>query len=112
MIKDDESVYKALTPDLDFTVANGNMAYISEVMISPGDCGPANVEIYWSNTADKWTLIKAFTCTKSGEQKLTLPGETVTKYLRVRCINNVRGGNLVNVRYVQIRGLAKANSAS
>lgn len=45
ILKDDESVYKALTPDLDFTVANGNTAYISEVSIYPGDCGPANVEV-------------------------------------------------------------------
>lgn len=45
ILKDDESVYKALTPDLDFTVANGNTAYVSEVCIMPGDCGPANVEV-------------------------------------------------------------------
>lgn len=32
------------------------------------------------------------------------------KYLRLRCINNVRGGNLVNIRYIQIKGLAKFNS--
>lgn len=62
VLKDDESVYKALTPDLDFTVANGSLAYVAEVALWPGDCGPATVEIYWSNTADKWTLVKSFTC--------------------------------------------------
>jgi len=40
ILKDDESVYKALTPDLDVTVAQGNLAYISEMSIYPGDCGP------------------------------------------------------------------------
>ncbi len=45
ILKDDESVYKALTPDLDFTVSGTNMAYVSEVIIHPGDCGPANVEV-------------------------------------------------------------------
>ena len=45
ILKDDESVYKALTPDLDLTVAAGNVAYISEVSLYPGDCGPANVEV-------------------------------------------------------------------
>lgn len=38
---------------------------------------------------------------------MVLPGEIITKYIRVRCINNVRGGNLVNIRYIQIKGLAK-----
>ncbi len=66
ILKDDESVYKALTPDLDVTVAQGNLAYVSEVTIYPGDCGPQNVELYWSNTADKWTLIKNYTLSKSG----------------------------------------------
>jgi hypothetical protein len=111
ILKDDESVYKALTPDLDFTVASGNLAYIAEVVIFPGDCGPSTVELYWSNTADKWTLVKSYTCTRAGEQRLTLPGEVITKYLRVRCVNNVRGGNLVNIRYLAIKGLTKFNTA-
>jgi hypothetical protein len=110
ILKDDESVYKALTPDLDLTVASGNLAYVSEVILYPGDCGPANVELYWSNTADKWTLVKQFTCSKSGAQKMVLPGEHIMRYLRIRCVNNVRGGNLINVRYVQIKGLTKFNS--
>ena len=33
------------------------------------------------------------------------------KYLRIRCVNNVRGGNLVNVRYVQVKGMTKFNSS-
>lgn len=107
ILKDDESVYKALTPDLDLTLAGGNPAYIAEVCLNPGDCGPSNVEVYWSNTADKWTLIKQFTCTRSGEQKLVMPGEHIAKYIRIRCLNNVRGGNLVNVRYVVVKGLNK-----
>ena len=111
ILKDDESVYKALTPDLDVTVAQGNLAYISEVAIYPGDCGPQNVELYWSNTADKWTLIKNYTLGKSGAQVLTVPGEHIMKYLRIRCVNNVRGGNLVNVRYVQVKGMTKFGSS-
>lgn len=110
ILKDDESVYKALTPDLDLTVAAGSLAYVSEVILYPGDCGPATVELYWSNTADKWTLIKSFACSKAGAQKMTVPGEHIMKYLRIRCVNNVRGGNLVNVRYVQVKGLTKFNS--
>lgn len=112
VLKDDESVYKALTPDIDLTVASGNLAYVSEVSLYPGDCGPQNVELYWSNTADKWTLIKQFQLSKSGEQKMALPGEHIMKYLRIRCVNNVRGGNLVNIRYLQVRGLTKFNSGN
>lgn len=67
VLKDDESIYKGLTPDLDLTVAAGALAYISEVALWPGDCGPQSVELYWSNTADKWTLIKGYNLGKGGE---------------------------------------------
>jgi hypothetical protein len=42
-------------------------------------------------------------------QRLVVPGEHICKYLKIRCLNNVRGGNLVNVRYVAIKGLVKGN---
>ena len=45
VLKDDESVYKALTPQLDFTLSGGAVCFISEVIIHPGDCGPATVEV-------------------------------------------------------------------
>lgn len=38
---------------------------------------------------------------------MVLPGETIAKYIRVRCINNIRGGNLVNIRYITVKGLTK-----
>lgn len=40
VLKDDEKVYKALTPTFDFTVNNGNQCYISNIILAPGDCGP------------------------------------------------------------------------
>ena len=40
VLKDDETVYKALTPDLDFTLDRGQLCFISEVVIWPGDSGP------------------------------------------------------------------------
>jgi len=40
VLKDDEKVYKALTPSFDFTVNNGQSSFISEVIVHPGDCGP------------------------------------------------------------------------
>ena len=45
VLKDDEAVYKALTPSLDFNIAQGNMTYIAEVIVHPGDCGPALIEV-------------------------------------------------------------------
>lgn len=107
VLKDDESVYKGLTPQLDFTMAQGSLCFVSEVVLYPGDCGPAIVEIFVSNSMDKWTFVKQYTCSKSGAQKFIVPGEHICKYLRLRCVNNVRGGNLVNVRYVLVRGILK-----
>ena len=66
VLKDDESVYKALTPQLDFTLGQGALCFVSEVVLHPGDCGPAVVEIYVSNTMDKWTFVKQYNCTKLG----------------------------------------------
>jgi hypothetical protein len=40
-----------------------------------------------------------------------VPAEHVCKYIRLRCINNVRGGNLVNVRYILVKGLVKTGAA-
>lgn len=93
-------MYKALTPSFDFTVNNGSQSYVSAILLSPGDCGPQTMEVYLSNHADAWKLVKTFTATKAAIQNLVLPGENIATYVRVRCVNNVRGGNLVNVRYI------------
>lgn len=105
VLRDDEKVYKALTPTFDFTVNNGNQSYISAILLSPGDCGPQTMEVYLSNHADAWQLVKTFTSTKAAIQNLVIPGENIATYVRIRCVNNVRGGNLVNVRYISVKGL-------
>ena len=45
VLKDDESVYKAVTPSLDFTLYNNQTCFVSEVVLFPGDCGPQHVEV-------------------------------------------------------------------
>ena len=105
VLKDDSSVYKALTPDLDFTLDRDETCYISEVVIWPGDSGPNQVQILVSNTADKWALVKEYVCSRSGSSRLTIPGEYLSKYIRVRCLNNIRGGQIVSVRFVMVKGL-------
>ena len=52
VLKDDEKVYKALTPAFDFTVNNGAQCFISNVLVAPGDTGPNKMEIYLSNNFD------------------------------------------------------------
>lgn len=100
VLKDDEKVYKALTPAFDITVNNGAPSFVANVIIAPGDCGPQKMEIYLSNLPDQWTLVKTFTANKQALQNLVIPGENVAKFLRIRCVNNIRGGNLVNVRFI------------
>lgn len=43
VLKDDDSVYKALTPSIDLTLDRGDLCYISEVIIWPGESGPSQV---------------------------------------------------------------------
>jgi hypothetical protein len=100
VLRDDEKVYKTLTPSFDFTVNNGNGCFISNVLVGPGDTGPSKMEVYLSNNMDQWTLIKSFTASKEKVDNLIIPGENIAKYVRLRCVNNIRGGNLVNIRYI------------
>jgi len=105
VLKDDESVYRALTPNLDFMLNFGASCFIAEVFIYPGECGPDQIQIHTSNVIDKWTLISEHKCDRAPEQKFLLPGEQIAKYLRVSCLNNIRGGNIVSVRKITIRGM-------
>lgn len=107
VLKDDDSVYKGLNPILDFTLHNGLVCFVSEIRLYPGDCGPANVEIYLSDTFEKWTFVKDYKCTREGEQKMILPGELYGKFLRIKCLNNVRGGNISSIKQIIVIGLAK-----
>jgi len=105
VLKDDEKVYKALQPVFDFTVNAGNLCYISSIVLAPGDCGPQKLEVYLSSSGDHWSLVKTFTASKEAIQNLEMPGENLAKHVRIRCVNNIRGGNLVSVRFIQVRGL-------
>ena len=40
VLRDDHKVYKALSPNFDFTLDNGKTCFVANVMLSPGDTGP------------------------------------------------------------------------
>jgi len=42
-----------------------------------------------------------------GATRLAIPGEYMAKYVRIRCLNNIRGGQIVSTRYIMIKGLNK-----
>ena len=107
VLKNDESVYRGLTPNYDFTLNYGGNCFIAEVHLFPGECGPEQIEIYTSSVIDKWNFIKEFKCNRDPQQKFLLPGEQIAKYLRVSCLNNIRGGNIVSVRRILITGVKK-----
>jgi hypothetical protein len=107
VLRNDESVYKALSPDLDFTLANTKKWFISEVYIHSGDGGPGNVEVYISDIPNSWSLVEAYEWSDDEIQRLTIPGEQIAKFLRIRWLNNNQGGNIVKVRFVEIKGIVK-----
>lgn len=107
ILKDDETVYRALSPSLDLALCNGQLCFVSEVEICPGECGPASIEIYTSNVLDKWTFVKSFKCTRDLVQPFRLPGEQICKYLRIKMDQNVRGGNIIATRLMRVKGLVK-----
>ena len=111
ILRDDETVYKALTPDLDLTLDKGDLCYISEVLIWPGDGGPSQVQVLVSNNTESWSLVKEFACAREGCSKLVVPSEIHAKHLRIKCVSNSRGGQIVSVRHVIVKGLNKSKEA-
>ena len=77
------------------------------MIVWPGDSGPNDVAILVSNTGESgWSLInKKYTCNRQGSTRLVIPSEYLAKYVRISCLNNVRGGQIVSVRYVMVKGL-------
>ena len=107
VLKNDNSVYRAVTPCFDFTLNHGGPCFVAEVIIYPGDCGPADIEIYVSSMSEKWSFLKEHRCGREAETRISLPGEQIAKYLRINCLTNVRGGKIVSVRHIVVRGLPK-----
>jgi len=70
-------------------------------------------QIFVSNTLDgKWTFVKSFECNRGmGMTKMVIPGEYIAKHLRVRCVNNIRGGNIVSVRLIMVKGLNRTDQS-
>ena len=62
VLRDDDTVFKGLQPTLDFTLSGGEVCYVAEVLIWPGDSAPLNVELYVGNLIDRWTFVKEYTC--------------------------------------------------
>ncbi len=102
-----DAVWRTLTPSVDLTLCSGSVCFVADVTICPGDCGPSAVEVSVSNTPDKWTPVSTFKCDRSAEQTFQLPGEQQARYLRLHFPNNIRGGNIVSVRRVAVRGLVR-----
>ena len=105
VLTDDEKVYKALGPSIDLSINELQPCFISMVVIYPGDTGPQNIEIYLSNEENNWKLVKQVTANKAPVHNIVIPGENLAKYIRIKCINNIRGGNFVNIRFIQVKGL-------
>ncbi len=110
VLNDDGKVYKTINPVIDLTLGNGAYCFVSEVILHCAEPFPGKVEISASNTVNRWNLVKEYVCAKTDETRLELPGEQVAKYLRLRFAKNLRGGNIVSVRYVVVKGLVKPSS--
>lgn len=80
---------------------------MSEILIHGGDGGPASVEIYTSQYPNTWDFLEAFECSDDEVQRLTLPGENIVKYLKIRCLKSNQGGKIVRIRHIEVNGVSK-----
>eukprot|EP01028_Stygiella_incarcerata_P008318 TRINITY_DN360_c1_g1_i2.p1 TRINITY_DN360_c1_g1~~TRINITY_DN360_c1_g1_i2.p1 ORF type:complete len:750 (-),score=175.24 TRINITY_DN360_c1_g1_i2:546-2795(-) len=109
VLDDTDSVYRAVAPKIDLTLFSEEVCFVSEVSIEPGEPGPAVVEIFTSNVPEKWTLISTHKCNRDPVQVFQLPGEPLCKFIRIAMKNNIRGGNIVSVKRVRVKGLVQEN---
>jgi len=108
VLKDDQDqAWRSLQPEIDLTCNNHQVCFVSEVVVWPGECGPQDVEVYVSNVPDKWTLINTYKCSRELQQSFMLPGEQLCKYVRLRFPTNVRGGNIVTIQKVRLKGTVR-----
>ncbi|KAL0228175.1 hypothetical protein RCL1_004318 [Eukaryota sp. TZLM3-RCL] len=107
ILKDDEQVYRALSPVLDLTLSEGKQSFVSEIQLFSGECGPSRVEIYVGQNFDDWEFVAEFECNRDSLQLIRLPGEQICRHVRISCPQNIRGGNIVSVRHVKVKGLVR-----
>ncbi|GIQ86879.1 hypothetical protein KIPB_008809 [Kipferlia bialata] len=106
VLEDDEAQYRALSPSIDMALCNGSPCFVSEVVVCPGECGPAVCEVYTATVPDQWVLCCSYKCSRDTRQVYQLPGEqTGLTQIRLRFPSNIRGGNIVSVRHVEVKGL-------
>jgi len=105
VLKDNESIYKAMNPILDFTLHHGVMCFVGEIYVSSVEPGPGDIEIYVGKALDRWDLLTVHRCGRELEQRILFKQEVHAKYLRLKCVDNLRGGNLCCIRFVQVFGV-------
>eukprot|EP00768_Dysnectes_brevis_P002885 gnl/Dysnectes_brevis/2105_a2442_2017.p1 GENE.gnl/Dysnectes_brevis/2105_a2442_2017~~gnl/Dysnectes_brevis/2105_a2442_2017.p1 ORF type:complete len:759 (+),score=246.56 gnl/Dysnectes_brevis/2105_a2442_2017:45-2321(+) len=106
VLDDDERQYRALQPSIDLSLEGSSRCFVSEVSICPGDCGPSACEVYVAAEPERYVLVNTFPCNRDGVQTFPLSGEqTDIVQVRLRFPQNIRGGNIVSIRHVGIRGL-------
>lgn len=105
VLKDNETVYKAMNPVLDFTLHHGVMCFVGEIYLSSVEPGPGDIEIYVGKALDRWDLLTVHRCGRELEQRILFKQEVHAKYLRLKCLDNLRGGNLCCIRFVQVFGV-------
>lgn len=104
--RDNEEVYRAVSPEIDLTLEDGELCFLSAVEFESGEPAPMTVKVYTSNKIGEWNYVAAFQCDRDqAKQTFQLPGEQICTYLRLQFPNNVRGGSIVSIRRVRAIGL-------
>lgn len=121
-----------MSPVVDLNLCGHQLCFVSEVHITYGLFIAAEVEVYLTNLLDRWSFIKMFkfsdssfggcnnsiglnsnnninNCTIEDErqQRIILPDEQWAKYMRLKFTCNTRGGKLVHLRRIIVKGIPK-----
>lgn len=105
VLKNNDSTYKALNPVLDFTLFKGVLCFIAGLRVESGEPTAGNIEVFTSETLDQWEHLMTHRSSKDAVQVINFNEEIYAKYLRLNFLDNIRGGNLCTVRFVQVIGL-------
>eukprot|EP00767_Chilomastix_cuspidata_P001345 gnl/Chilomastix_cuspidata/1456.p1 GENE.gnl/Chilomastix_cuspidata/1456~~gnl/Chilomastix_cuspidata/1456.p1 ORF type:complete len:803 (-),score=258.30 gnl/Chilomastix_cuspidata/1456:822-3230(-) len=106
VLRDDNTVFRRVSPVLDLSVSGARPNFVAGVVLSPGECGPAEMEVHLSRVVGHFSHAGTFRCTREPEQMFRLKGDTTgVMQVRLKFIGNTRGGNIASIRRVKVLGL-------
>lgn len=68
VLKDDETVWRAISPDIDLELDNGHICFIAHIELRFGDSIPRSLDVFTSDNCEDWFHVATLNCSIDYEQ--------------------------------------------